>query len=250
MMQATTLSPYLAVRGAERVLEFAKGCFGAVETMAPMRDEAGVLRHVEMRIGDSSLMLGDPGGQFPQSPAALHIYVPDVDAAYARALWAGAESLVAPADREFGDRDATVRDTGGNRWYIATHLGESHRPEGRADVTPCVHPREAAKLIEFLERALGAQVEFRHDGADGTVAFCLLRIGSEGCLAVSDARGIFGPLPSTFHLYVDDVDAWYRRACDEGATAQDEPADQPYGDRRAQVLDPAGHRWYFAQRIG
>jgi uncharacterized glyoxalase superfamily protein PhnB len=55
-------------------------------------------------------------------PAMVHVYVEDVDAAYRRALDAGAEPLREPADQFYGDRSAGVRDAGGNLWWIATHV--------------------------------------------------------------------------------------------------------------------------------
>jgi uncharacterized glyoxalase superfamily protein PhnB len=51
------------------------------------------------------------------------------------------------------------------------------------------------------------------------------------------------------HVYVDDVDAHFERARAAGATILEEPADQPYGDRRYAAEDPEGHQWFFAQHV-
>ena len=62
-------------------------------------------------------------------PCALQVYVPDADAAYHRALKAGATSLLQPANQFYGDRTASVRDSSGNNWYIATQVEVVSREE-------------------------------------------------------------------------------------------------------------------------
>ena len=99
----TTVTPYLQVR-EPGLVDFLAKVFAAVETSS-LQGPHGV--HREVRVGDSMLMIGEGGGEGgPQgneghegseySPAAFHVYVPDVDAAFARALAAGAKSLGAP----------------------------------------------------------------------------------------------------------------------------------------------------------
>ena len=63
-------------------------------------------------------------------PCAFHIYVPDCDATYERALAAGGVSLGKPADQFYGERSANVRDEAGNLWYIATYEGEDYKWPG------------------------------------------------------------------------------------------------------------------------
>ena len=82
----------------------------------------GDVIHSRIRIGDSILAVGELHGDFPLMPFHLHMYVPDTDAVYARALAAGATSKRAPKDEPYGDRAATVQDTFGNLWSIATHI--------------------------------------------------------------------------------------------------------------------------------
>jgi uncharacterized glyoxalase superfamily protein PhnB len=81
----------------------------------------GTIMHVEVRIGDSKVMMGEPTGQFQPMPAMLYVYVKDTDATYLSAMRAGATSLMEPADQFYGDRNAGVEDPCGNRWWIATH---------------------------------------------------------------------------------------------------------------------------------
>jgi PhnB protein len=115
------VSPYLLVASAARVIELAKRAFGAAVLHCTSRPD-GLIGHAEVKIGDSVVMISDATAEYPAMPAMVHVYVEDVDAAYRRALDAGAESLREPADQFYGDRSAGVRDAGGNLWWIATHV--------------------------------------------------------------------------------------------------------------------------------
>jgi len=87
-----------------------------------MRDPDGSVRHAEVRIGDSHVMMGEAGGEWTPMPAGIHLYVEDCDAIYRRALQAGGTSLREPADQFYGDRSAGIKDPCGNSWWIATHI--------------------------------------------------------------------------------------------------------------------------------
>jgi len=122
----TTVTPYLCVADAAKLIEFLKQAFGA-QLIFKMDGPGGRIMHAEMTIGDSRIMLGQPApGQ--ETHAMIHLYLPDADAVYARALAAGATSVREPADQFYGDRSAGVRDQFGNQWYIATHV-EDVSPE-------------------------------------------------------------------------------------------------------------------------
>lgn len=115
-----TLTPYLVVEDAGKVADFLKAAFGAKEnhrTTAPN----GSVMHANVTIGDSRVMLGGAPGQKPV-PAMLYLYVNDADAVYARAIEAGAVPVMPPANQFYGDRNAMVKDPGGNSWCIATHV--------------------------------------------------------------------------------------------------------------------------------
>ena len=66
-------------------------------------------------------MMGEPSEKWGPMPATLHLYVNDIDATYRRAIDAGANSVMEPADQFYGDRSAGVKDSSGNIWWIATH---------------------------------------------------------------------------------------------------------------------------------
>ena len=113
-----TVTPYLMVREADKLIDFVKRVFGATELFRGIGSEGGM--HAEIRIGDSMVMIGGAwNGE--QIPAAIYLYMDDVDAIYAAALQAGATSIAEPADQPYGDRNAGVKDPFGNIWYIATH---------------------------------------------------------------------------------------------------------------------------------
>lgn len=120
--------PYLHVNGAAKMIAFMKEVFDAQEIALYPRPD-GTVGHAAVRIGDSVVELADGGQDWPAMPCALQVYVPDADAVYHRALKAGATSLVEPASQFYGDRTASVRDSFGNNWYIATQVEVVSREE-------------------------------------------------------------------------------------------------------------------------
>jgi PhnB protein len=122
------VTPYLIVRGAPAALDFYARALGATELMRlPMGDLIG---HAEILVGDSIVMLADEmeGYAAPPSlggtPVSLMVYVPDVDAAFARALAAGATATRPVADQFYGDRTGVFTDPYGHQWTLATHMEE------------------------------------------------------------------------------------------------------------------------------
>lgn len=114
------LTPYIFVEKVEPVIQFAQDAFGA-EVHYQTTGSAGG-QHVELKIGDSMIMLGGnvPGGM-EAKPAAFFLYVEDTDAVYESALDAGATTMMEP-DRNFEEkRGAGIVDPFGNMWFIATH---------------------------------------------------------------------------------------------------------------------------------
>jgi PhnB protein len=120
--------PYLHVNGAASLIAFMKEVFDAKEIAVYPRPD-GTVGHAALRVGDSVIELADVSPEWPAMPCALQVYVPDTDAAYQRALKAGAKSLIEPADQFYGDRTASVRDSCGNNWYIATQTQVVSREE-------------------------------------------------------------------------------------------------------------------------
>ena len=133
-----SVTPYLVVDGAAAAIDWYRRVLGATEIMRmPMGDRIG---HAEIRIGDSVVMLSDEWPDMnllgPKTrggvTASLMVYVPDVDAAFARATEAGATEERAVADQFYGDRSGTLVDPFGHRWMISTHI-EDVTPEAMQD---------------------------------------------------------------------------------------------------------------------
>jgi PhnB protein len=245
-----TLTPYMIAADGDAILVFAKEAFGAEQTLRAIGGAGGI--HGETRIGDTMLMMGGgiPGKPFNAKPnaTALHIYVEDTDAAYQRALQAGATSIGEPQDHEYGERGAGVKDPFGNLWYIATRKGESYVPKALHNVNVYMHPVRAEPVIGFLKRAFGAQEIAKYASPDGVVHHAEIRVG-DSVVEMGEAHGPYQPMQSMFYVYVPDCDAVYRRALAAGAKSIQEPKDQPYGDRSGGVTDPFGNTWYIATHI-
>lgn len=117
----SSVAPYLIVNGAGATLDFLVNVFGAVE-LRRYRGAAGKIMHAEVRIDDTVLMLADGIEEWPPIPSHVHVYVPDVDATYHRALAAGATSVQEPVKKEDEDKRGGVKDAGGTTWWIATKV--------------------------------------------------------------------------------------------------------------------------------
>ena len=129
-----TVTPYLIVPGAAKLIDFLKQAFDARESFR-MASPEGRIMHAEVRIGDSVVMMSDTGQEAQPRPCMIYLYVNDVDATYKRSLQAGATSLREPANQFYGDRSAAVKDPAGNDWGIATHVEDvpSEEIEKRAE---------------------------------------------------------------------------------------------------------------------
>ncbi len=134
-----SVTPHMVVRGASDAIAFYVRAFGAEELVRiPMPTDPDAVMHAEIRIGNSIVMLMDPmhgacnGEPTSTSPVSLHLYVPDTDAAIARAVEAGASVTMPAADMFWGDRYGQVLDPFGHRWSIATHT-RTPTPEQMAE---------------------------------------------------------------------------------------------------------------------
>jgi PhnB protein len=117
----STVSPYLIVDGADTTIAFLKRVFDAVE-LRRFPNETGKIMHAEVRIDDTVLMVADGVEGWPPIQSHVHVYIPDVDQTYRRALDAGAASVQEPAKKEDADKRGGVKDPGGTTWWIATRV--------------------------------------------------------------------------------------------------------------------------------
>src|SRR5262245_25457322 len=124
-----TVTPYITVKGAAQAIDFYTRAFGAKPGERMNGPDGKSVMHAEIKIGDSMIMLSDEfpqmGSRSPQTlggtSGSLFLYVPDVDAAFKRAVDAGAKAVMPPADMFWGDRFGKVTDPFGHEWALATH---------------------------------------------------------------------------------------------------------------------------------
>ena len=120
------ITPYLGIQKAAEAIEFYKKAFNATEVMRLSMPD-GSVGHAELRINDFPIMLGTPCDQGPlrnpdASPSVgLHLYVEDVDSAFAQAIDAGATVISEVKDQFYGDRTGSLKDPYGHVWFLATH---------------------------------------------------------------------------------------------------------------------------------
>ncbi len=117
-----SVAVYIMANGAQRVIEFLKQTFAAEELRRYDKPDGSIM-HAEVRIDDTVVMLADASGESSGFPVWLHVYVPDVDATYHRALAAGGVSVQPPQQQGDPDRRGGVKDPAGNTWWIATQVG-------------------------------------------------------------------------------------------------------------------------------
>lgn len=124
------------------------------------------------------------------------------------------------------------------------------KPEGYTSVAPYLVVEDAQREIDFMNAAFGAVSLRRFDMPDGSIMHAEVRI-DDTVVMLGEAGGDQKPVPAMIHLYVEDVDATWRRALDAGASAVREPErreDDP--DRRGGVRSPGGVEWWIGTQSG
>lgn len=204
------VTPWVISRDTARMIEFTQQAFGAAE-LARIPGPAGGIGHAEVRIGDSVVMMFDAPEGWPDTPAFLRLYVEDGDAAYQRALQAGATPVTAMTNLFFGDRVGRVRDPLGNIWWIQAHV---------EDVDPAelaLRPvdQAAAEALRYVEESLAGAL--REGEGSGRWRGVVIAEGLRDPALVNDLRVVRavitgdGPPPDSggaqgrWHLYWVDV---------------------------------------------
>jgi PhnB protein len=284
----TVATPRLTFKDAAKAIEFYQQAFGAKEIMR--FETGGSIPHAEIRIGDSSIMLSEEwpeGGRFSAetlggTPVQMSLVVEDVDSFAERAVAAGLKTILPIRDQFYGHREGRFVDPFGYMWNISTimeemSVEEMHRrmqgmttgpeggripakdelkvdpvPRGFRMVTPYLVAADGPALLEFANKAFGAEEVFRTETPRGGV-HGEVRIGDSMLMIGGGIPGRKFPgtlHPNAVHLYVEDADAVFQKAMAAGATLIDEPRDQDYGERSATVKDAAGNFWYIATHKG
>lgn len=131
----------------------------------------------------------------------------------------------------------------------------SNPPAGFPRVTPYLYYRDVGAALDFLTEAFGFTVREKVPRDDGSIMHAEAKLADGMVMLGNPGPGFEGPGARGYrhavtYVYVDDVDAHFRRAKTAGATIVQEPADQFYGDRTYAADDSEGHRWFFAQHVG
>ena len=130
-------------------------------------------------------------------------------------------------------------------------------PQGYHTVTPSLVVQEGAKALEFYQKAFGAEETLRMPGPGGTILHAEFRIGDSVLMLMDEMPDMGSKSPKTlggtsvgFYVYVENVDAAWKRAVDAGAKQVMPLQDMFWGDRTGRVEDPFGHKWNLAQHVG
>ena len=277
-----TATATLRIRGVAAAINFYEKAFGASEIM---RFEVGdKIPHAEIVVGNSVIMLAEENPDYgflaPEalggSPASINLFVDDADALMAQAVNAGARIVMPMKDQFYGDRSGQVADPFGYTWIIATHkedmtVEEMHRrmgemmgqqqaghtasdyiPKGFRTLTPYLNAKNARALIDFMKQVFGAEQTFITTGSAGGI-HAEVRLGDSMLMVGGGAPDLAverTDQPMAFHVMVENVDDVYQRAQAAGCTSLQAPADQPWGERTANVKDPHGNHWYLGTRPG
>ena len=135
----TQIIPYLLYADCERALDWLSDAFGFEEVLR-YKGEQGYVNHAEMRLGDATIYMGDPGDDYRNpkdvghETVGIYVVVDDVDAHYERAKAAGADIREEPRDEPYGERRYTAVDPEGHRWYFATPIREVAPEEWGAQI--------------------------------------------------------------------------------------------------------------------
>lgn len=117
-----SVSPYFVVNGAQKMVDFLKELFGATELRRYDQPD-GTVMHLEVRIDDSVLMIADSNERYPPNTHLMHVYVPDVNETFRKALSLGCTSVQEPKEHEGDpDRRGMFTDFAGNVWAVATQM--------------------------------------------------------------------------------------------------------------------------------
>jgi PhnB protein len=129
-------------------------------------------------------------------------------------------------------------------------------PDGYHTATPYLTLKDASEAIDFYKRAFGAVEIFRMNGPDGRIAHAEIRIGDSPLMLGDESPCSEAKAPESLHgttsgifLYVDDVDASFKRALNAGARETAPLQNMFWGDRFGRLTDPFGHKWMLASHV-
>ena len=126
---------------------------------------------------------------------------------------------------------------------------QTFHPEGFGTVNPYIFTADPEELISFLKNAFDASEKSKTiNPNNGEIANCILKLG-DSCIMISQARGDFEGMRTSFYLFVENVDEVWAHALDCGAVDVLPPMDMDYQDRQAGIVDPGGNYWWISKRL-
>jgi uncharacterized glyoxalase superfamily protein PhnB len=123
-----------------------------------------------------------------------------------------------------------------------------HKPDGYSTVSPYLIVSGAEATIRFLTAVFGARELRRYPAPDGKLMHAEVQI-DDSVIMIADGVEAWPPIPSHVHVYVEDVDATYRRALTHGATSVQEPVKKDDSDKRGGVKDAGGTTWWISTKV-
>src|SRR5881397_1278088 len=145
-----SITPYLFVQDPDKLIDFLKRAFDAEQTIRGARPD-GTVMHAEVKIGDSSVMMGSPIGKFGPLRSSIYLYVKDCDAVYQQAIKAGGISVMEPDDMQTGERYGAITDPAGNICGSLRTLKTHHEKKSRS-VSKLPSPTKAPSRLKFRLR--------------------------------------------------------------------------------------------------
>ena len=155
----TAVAPWVVTDDTGAFLDFVAHAFGG-EELARVPTEDGAIGHAEIRVGDTVVLAFDRHADWPVMPSLLRVFVPDADAAFARATEGGGHVVTALSDSAFGQRGGRIRDPFGNIWWVVSHVEDV--PE--AEMWQRLRQPVYAESMRVAQQTLDAELSGRAQG--------------------------------------------------------------------------------------
>lgn len=157
----SAVTPWVISPDSNRLIKFMKSAFGAEEiSNSRMTDGNGRITHVEVRVGDSVVMLFDAGKDWPATPAFIRLFVDDCESSYQKALKAGGRSVTKPTMLAFGDKVSRIADPFGNIWWIQERVEDLTNVD-HEEIDFRMQQPEALKAMKYVEDSLNSELKKR-----------------------------------------------------------------------------------------
>jgi len=128
-------------------------------------------------------------------------------------------------------------------------LYQTYHPKGFTTVNTYLFAENPPLLIQFLKSAFYAEEGLSTVDPDTSDILNMILYIGQSAIMISQSRGQFIGMRSSFYLFTENVDHLYENALNNGGVSEFAPADMDYGDRQAGIRDPAGNYWWISKRI-